>query len=987
MPILDTCIITASNEHQASVFSTLLERRAHSGLYPREIDFRVFADPPAGRAGSGGGTIWALLSLLREEGLDLIAGSDPELPRRAADHLRQRRILVIHAGGESRRLPAYVPEGKLFAPVPVPSSSFLPPVVLDLELSLFLKYPWREGELLVTSGDALVDFNTDLLNLPDAPMCGFAAPATFEQGSRHGVFVFDPAGDAVRDYLQKAAPEFLSAEARLEGTESCALDLGLVSFRGQALGALLTSAAKPMNGGSIAQRVEQGHLTLDLYLEILTACLGNLDRRSYGERLAGRSRAPAGVLDLLFEMFHPCGLAGALTKQTSFIHFGSAGEFPSSCRELRAREILPFYALAHEELVPEISPSLVRYNCIDADVQAGHGGACAEDCRSVRLSCDGENLLVGLRNLTLSAPVPRGFCIDERRIEENGSSATVRLVYHKDDTFKRQSSMDRITFCGQPLHGWLDARGLSTADIFPRGAEADLYSADLFPENDDAHVLSGYWNVPSDTKAWASWFRASRRYSLAEANARTDAADRDAARAEARRTEIGRGLGAGGFFAITAQELGELVADGLDTASLVKRLQSTDDPLLKSYRSAALRAARVPGVPAAERVELPFAPRAAGGTLRCAVKQDQIVWARSPVRFDLAGGWTDTPPYTNRYGGAVVNVAVDLNGQSPIQVFVRRTPERQLTLHSIDLGRTEVIRDTSVLRGFRDPGSPFSLPRAALVLIGLGAGRPDGSPLAPIFEAAGGGLELTLLCAVPKGSGLGTSSVLAGTILAALERFYGLPVLRDELFLQVLEVEQMLTTGGGWQDQIGGLVGGLKYVESRPALKPRPVIHQLDPWIFESPECMQTMTLFYTGVTRLAKGILQEVVDKVNGMGRAYLFTHARLVELAREARDAIALRNLADLARVIGESFKENKLIHASTTNEEIEAMISATAPHFSGMKLLGAGGGGFAMYVSPDPREAAALRTILVSRFENERARLVEFSLNKTGLEVTVS
>ena len=223
--------------------------------------------------------------------------------------------------------------------------------------------------------------------------------------------------------------------------------------------------------------------------------------------------------------------------------------------------------------------------------------------------------------------------------------------------------------------------------------------------------------------------------------------------------------------------------------------------------------------------------------LRCAVKKDQIVWARSPVRFDLAGGWTDTPPYTNRYGGAVVNVAVDLNGQSPIQVFARRTPEPQLALHSIDLGLTEIIGDTAALRGFRNPGSPFSLPRAALVLIGLGAGKPDGAPLAPIFQAAGGGLELTLLCAVPKGSGLGTSSVLAGTILAALERFYGMPVLRDELFLQVLEVEQMLTTGGGWQDQIGGLVGGLKYIESRPALKPRPVIHQLDPWIFESAEC------------------------------------------------------------------------------------------------------------------------------------------------------
>ena len=110
------------------------------------------------------------------------------------------------------------------------------------------------------------------------------------------------------------------------------------------------------------------------------------------------------------------------------------------------------------------------------------------------------------------------------------------------------------------------------------------------------------------------------------------------------------------------------------TPSACERCAATDEPLLKAYRSAALRAAHVRGSPPADRVEVPFAPRAAGGPLKCAVKLDQIVWARSPVRLDLAGGWTDTPPYTNRYGGAVVNVAVDLNGQSPIQVFVRRTP-------------------------------------------------------------------------------------------------------------------------------------------------------------------------------------------------------------------------------------------------------------------------------------------------------------------------
>jgi galactokinase/mevalonate kinase-like predicted kinase len=429
------------------------------------------------------------------------------------------------------------------------------------------------------------------------------------------------------------------------------------------------------------------------------------------------------------------------------------------------------------------------------------------------------------------------------------------------------------------------------------------------------------------------------------------------------------------------------VSAGLDPAPLVSRLAATDEPLLKAYRSAALTAAGVDGVPPADRVEVSFARRGSVGALRCAVKLDQIVWARSPVRLDLAGGWTDTPPYTNRYGGAVLNVAVDLNGQSPIQVFVRRTPEPRLTLHSIDLGVTEVISDTRGLRSYRDPGSPFALPRAALVLLGLGAGEQDGASLAPVFEKAGGGLELTLLCAVPKGSGLGTSSVLAGVILAALERFYGVAALRDELFLQVLEIEQMLTTGGGWQDQIGGLVGGIKYVESRPALKPRPVVHQLDPWIFESPECTTKMTLFYTGVTRLAKGILKDVVDRVNAMERAYLFTHNRIGELAREGQDAISLRDLPRLSRVIAESFRENKLIHESTTNEEIETVIEASSPFFTGMKLLGAGGGGFALFVSRDAEKADALRTLLSKRFENERARLVDFSLNKTGLEVTVS
>ena len=207
---------------------------------------------------------------------------------------------------------------------------------------------------------------------------------------------------------------------------------------------------------------------------------------------------------------------------------------------------------------------------------------------------------------------------------------------------------------------------------------------------------------------------------------------------------------------------------------------------------------------------------------------------------------TDTPPFTLREGGEVVNVAVNLNDQPPIQVFCRPTNERTIRIHSIDLGAGETIRSFSALESYNTPSSPFALPKAAVCLLGFTAERAVSADLANELDRVGGGLELSLLSAVPKGLGLGTSSILAATTLSALERFFGLKVERDELFRQVLQIEQMLTTGGGWQDQIGGVSGGVKYIESAPGLKPNPVIYQLDPFMFEEREMSSLFTLYYT---------------------------------------------------------------------------------------------------------------------------------------------
>src|SRR5512137_578384 len=148
MHLFDTVLITASSEHQAEAFRALLARRREHGLYPRELQFEVVADPPCGRIGTGGSTLWALGALLERRGGE------------ASDLFGRERLLLLHAGGRSRRLPCYAPEGKLFAPLPIASSALVPPVVLDVMLGLFLEYPWRRGEIVVASGDVVLDFDT-----------------------------------------------------------------------------------------------------------------------------------------------------------------------------------------------------------------------------------------------------------------------------------------------------------------------------------------------------------------------------------------------------------------------------------------------------------------------------------------------------------------------------------------------------------------------------------------------------------------------------------------------------------------------------------------------------------------------------------------------------------------------------------------------------------------------------------------------------------
>lgn len=371
------------------------------------------------------------------------------------------------------------------------------------------------------------------------------------------------------------------------------------------------------------------------------------------------------------------------------------------------------------------------------------------------------------------------------------------------------------------------------------------------------------------------------------------------------------------------------------------------------------------------------------------VYRDQIVWGRSPVRIDLAGGWTDTPPYCLYAGGNVVNVAIELNGQPPLQVYIKPSDTHKIILRSIDLGAMEVISSWDELRDYNKVGSPFSIPKAALALAGF---IPEFSAEAYAsldvqLEAFGSGLEITLLAAIPAGSGLGTSSILAATVLGAISDFCGLAWDKNEIGNRTLILEQLLTTGGGWQDQYGGVLHGLKLLQTNEGFNQNPLVRWLPEYLFTDPEYRPCHLLYYTGITRTAKDILSEIVRGMFLNSEAHLGLLSEMKAHALDMYEAIQCGDFVTYGKLVGKTWEQNKALDSGTNPVAVEAIISKIQAYALGYKLPGAGGGGYLYIVAKDPGAALQIRKILTLSPPNSNARFVEMSLSNKGLQISRS
>ncbi len=305
------------------------------------------------------------------------------------------------------------------------------------------------------------------------------------------------------------------------------------------------------------------------------------------------------------------------------------------------------------------------------------------------------------------------------------------------------------------------------------------------------------------------------------------------------------------------------------------------------------------------------------------------------------------------------------------------------------MGADELIKDFSALTDFRKVGSPFSIPKAALSLMGFAPQYNSNKykSLQQLLDEFGSGLEITLLSAIPAGSGLGTSSILASTVLGAINEFAGTKLDKAAICNLTLAVEQLLTTGGGWQDQYGGVLNGIKLLSTKPGIDQAPNIRWLPDNIFTSSDYAPCHLLYYTGLTRVAKGILAEIVKRMFLNDGFQLRLLERMKYHALEIADAIQRNDFKSYGLLVAETWRQNMSLDSGTNPPSVQNIINRISDLCYGLKLPGAGGGGFIYMVAKDPEAASRIKLILNSNPPNNRARFVDMNISSTGMQVSRS
>jgi len=874
-------ILTAGSKAQAEMYRQQIRHRSARGYLPRDVVWHVVSDPEGRHIGSGGATLRALQVLNQCD----------------AAWWSRNRVLVIHAGGESRRLPEYSLTGKLFGILPVRTPWGENSTVFDETLALSTLWVERfSGGLVVSSGDVVLTFDPVGLDWDRPGVVGAAIRQPVEVGTRHGIYVLDDRG-RVYSFLQKATPAQVQAAGGIlpggvssgdvSSGKDVALDTGLLHFD-RALSASLSHLASTLPEIPF----------LDLYQQFTLSLTGE---------------APCALPELAALLhgvpFH-CSLVEGM-----FTHVGTTSHF----RRLFQGGLVDSILAPGSELGP---------------------GALVIECHSTQPLRVGAGAIVhGLTDSSGPVTVAEDTVVHQVPVQlPDGRRGFVVRTYGVEDDPKTP------VWFGRPILEILQTLDLHPDEVWPGIPERErcLWNARLFLFNNstlprlslatstecaDAEALA----EARDRRRDANWRASAVALARAETDVRPLLMHAPGINALA---ETGRALSAEavGLEATAPSE----AASRHFQASLFYDQSGLAEESVRA-RSAAFSAVRK----AVAARTLPSCRVDGHRGPACA----SHLTVSAPARIDFGGGWSDTPPFCLDWGGTVFNMAITVNGAYPVRAIARPLHEPVVRLVSSEAAESLTSESLSSAASV---GSPFAIHHAALQILGFV--RP-GEPIT--------GLEIRTEVNLPVGSGLGTSSVLAATVLKALLSMRGEDVSVQELSDLVLALEQFMTTGGGWQDQVGGIYPGAKLTMTGPGPRQRLRVEPVPC----PAEFAERFVLYYTGIRRIAKNLLGQVVGR-------YLAREVQTVQvlhsiktLAVEMAYAMEESDWEYLGSLLDRHWQLNQILDPHTTNAPINGLLEAVRPYILGAKLAGAGGGGFLMLLARTPGDARDLRRFLAS------------------------
>ncbi len=814
----DWFVITASNETQAEAYRRQIEERRLRGFLPEGTRFAVVSDTDGKRIGSGGATLNALRFIKQETGDAPFDGS---------------RILLLHSGGDSKRIPQYSAVGKLFSRVPRQLPDGRPSTLFDEFLILMSSVPSRMTDgLFILSGDALLLFNPLQLDLQRSGIACISVKAPVETGKNHGVFL-SSTGGRVKSFLHKKSEAQLRAAGAVNAQNCVDIDTGAF-WLGSAMAERLYSLVTENGAFSrkAFDRFVNDTVRLNFYGDIVYTMTeeSSLDAYLTEQAETAISEQLLECRTDIWNMFSGTVIQLIRTAPARFIHFGTTDEL----RSLMCSAADTYGFLGWKPHIMNTADSSAPYAAVNALIDAD---ACIGAQSYIEDSAVRAGAYVGeccvLSHVRFSGRLEDGTVLHVLPVTDNGNEKYVCRIYGIHDNPKKGLD-DGGTLIGTELRTFAGRAGISEAEIWD-GDDRSLWTAALYPVCDTEEeavkaalaVQSIVRGTASETekKLWAASHRSSLSacFSCARVCCFID---------EAKKTE-NEVRSAAIVKAVGHKETVDSILPLFDTshpeaqfASILTRTEKYGYMTCARIYAALARSAQIlfpHGTPGnapfgyeqlSDRSFSCINEAIAGSLPENTVRGIRAVTAEKvttafPVRVNFGGGWTDTPPVCIEKGGTVLNAAVSLAGRLPVQVTVCAIPGDVIELSSRDLGYRERFDSVEKLANHGDPLDPFALHKAALYVTGI---VPSGTraSLRDITAKLGSGLFIETDVNVPKGSGLGTSSILAAAVVTALECILGSADDVQRTITQVLLLEQMMSTGGGWQDQVGGLVPGIK---------------------------------------------------------------------------------------------------------------------------------------------------------------------------------